>query len=73
MRYQLKMAVVRLGVPQYVVAKRAGLSETRLSRIVQGRLQPTPDERRRLARVLGASENELFGAQGANSGGDHNE
>lgn len=56
----LKMELLGRREPQYALAARAGMSETRLSRIVQGRLQPTQAERERLADALGVAEAELF-------------
>lgn len=57
---ELKVAIVRSGLHQYDLAARVGISETRLSRIVRGRLDPTADERQRLAAVLRTSEDRLF-------------
>lgn len=56
----LKMELLGRREPQYALAARAGMSETRLSRIVQGRLQPTPAERKRIAEALGIPEADLF-------------
>jgi len=61
--YELKTALLRAGVPQYEIARRAGLDETALSRIVRGRRVPSADERGRLAAVLGVPESLLFGSQ----------
>lgn len=58
----LKFAILKAGMHQYMVAARAGIAETRLSRIVQGREPAPPDVRKRLAAVLGVTEAELFGA-----------
>lgn len=55
-----KVAIVRSGLPQFEVARRAKLSETVVSRIAAGRRAATPEERRRLARALGLGEAELF-------------
>ena len=57
---RLKMAVLMLGSPQYHVAARAGMSETRLSRIMRGRIEPTPEERMHLPEALGVPVAELF-------------
>ncbi|MRG96522.1 helix-turn-helix domain-containing protein [Polyangium spumosum] len=49
----LKRVLVETGIPQYQVAQRAGLTETRLSRLATGRATPTEDELQRLAEALG--------------------
>ena len=48
----LAIAILDSGKPQIVIAKKAGIHETRLSKIVNGHLEPTDDERKVLARVL---------------------
>lgn len=62
---QLRDAVFRSGRFQYEVAREAELTETRLSRLVQGRAEPTAKEKRSLARVLRVQENKLFGDEEA--------
>jgi transcriptional regulator with XRE-family HTH domain len=57
---RLKDAIFRSGRFQYAIAQEAGLTETRLSRLIQGRALPTPLERRRIATVLRCPEAELF-------------
>ena len=47
--------------PRYVVAAEAGICPSVLSAIVHGRRVPNPDQRRRLARVLGVPAAHLFG------------
>jgi transcriptional regulator with XRE-family HTH domain len=65
MNMRLKMALVGAGDRQFVLAARIGMSETRLSRIVRGRVEPTTDERKRIADALGLTEEELFPSGGA--------
>jgi transcriptional regulator with XRE-family HTH domain len=60
MNAKLKILLTRTGRRQYQIAREAGLSENELSRIVRGRRSPTPDERKKLALVLGVAEPELF-------------
>ena len=62
MQVQLKVAIYEKFGPgrQYVAAQRAGLSESTLSRIVVGRREATPMERRALAKVLRMPQRELF-------------
>ena len=60
MRTKLKSAMLESGKTQYTIAREAGMSETRLSRIVMDRLEPTTAERQRLARVLKVAQSALF-------------
>jgi transcriptional regulator with XRE-family HTH domain len=60
MRFPIKIAIMLRGLLQFQVAAAAGMTETRLSRIVQGRAIPTADERKRLGKALGKTERELF-------------
>src|SRR5580704_8323210 len=48
------------GLAQYQLASSAGMSETRLSRCVNGRTEFSPEERNRVAQVLGFDEPWLF-------------
>jgi transcriptional regulator with XRE-family HTH domain len=57
---KLKLACLATGENQWEIAKKAGLSESRLSRLANGRYPPTEEEARRLATVLGKSPDELF-------------
>lgn len=56
----LKVAIVQSQLPQHEVARRARIRETRLSHIVRGRVEPTEEERERLAKLLRRSQDELF-------------
>jgi transcriptional regulator with XRE-family HTH domain len=58
----LKVAITASGRKQKDVARRARIDQWRLSRIVTRDVTPRPEERARLARVLGRSEAELFEA-----------
>ena len=60
MQETLKMALLRRGQPQYELASRLGIGETRLSRIVRGRVQATAEERLQIADALGVAEKDLF-------------
>ena len=55
----LKTEIVERRLIQADLAQDAGISEYRLSRIVNGRVKPTEYERKILARVLGMSKDEL--------------
>jgi transcriptional regulator with XRE-family HTH domain len=60
MSESLKLAILRSGMHQYVLAAVAHISETRLSRIVRGRTTATADEQGRLAAALGVPVGEIF-------------
>jgi transcriptional regulator with XRE-family HTH domain len=57
---RLKIAIVKSGFPQRVIAARLRISPFRLSRIVRGRQDPTPDEQDRLAELLDEPRRVLF-------------
>lgn len=62
-RLELKVAILRADPPmntQREVARALGITEVRLSRIVHGVADPTPDERRHLARILKTTQAALF-------------
>lgn len=61
MNKKLKLAVLNSGRPQFEIAIAAGLSETKLSRIVRGRAKPTESEAVRIAGALDMSAEQLFG------------
>ena len=56
MNTTLKVALLRAGLPQFRVARELGMSETRLSRIVQGRALPSAEEAQRLRELLKCPE-----------------
>ncbi len=56
----LRLARLRSGLPQYVLAKRAHFAASRLSVLERGYDAPTKWERAALARALGLPEEELF-------------
>jgi len=55
----IKLALMEAGKPQYVVARQAGIDETRLSRLATGRAKPTKDELKTLAATLGVPPSKL--------------
>jgi DNA-binding Xre family transcriptional regulator len=57
----LKVAIAATGRKQKDIARRARIDQWRLSRIVQRDVEARPEEKARLARLLGASEATLFG------------
>ena len=60
MNGKLKLALLTRGKPQYEVADELGMSETKLSRIVHGRLEPTATEMRDIAVLFGVHPDDLF-------------
>lgn len=60
MNVPLKMAIMARGTTQIAVAKKAGLSEARLSRIIHGHDEPTENEKTALAKALRCKVQELF-------------
>ena len=64
-RIELLVAVVRSGVPGYLIAKSAPMHPSRFSAIANGRIDPTPDERRRIAAALDVEADVLFADTGS--------
>lgn len=65
----LKMALMRRGVRQYDAARLLGITDTRMSRIICGRLAATDDEKKRLAQLLETPVEELFADVAPEAGG----
>lgn len=61
MNIKLKTLILEKFRYQADLAKRAGIHETLLSRIVSGRRDPYPDEAQAIAEALDATVEELFG------------
>lgn len=62
----LKLAILEAGETQTRVARAAGLSEPRLSRIIRGHgPEPTTDEKAAIADALGRSVHDLFSGAAA--------
>ena len=55
----IKLEIVRRGLVQGDVAEAAGLSETRLSRILNGRERMRDFEKKNIAKALGVATDEL--------------
>ena len=60
MNYALKHALVDHTEPAWKVAMKIGICDVRLSKIVRGLIEPRPEERIKLAAILGKKESELF-------------
>ncbi len=56
----LKVAIIERDITQREAARRAGIPEIRLSRVVRGFEQATDVERKALARVLRRAQGDLF-------------
>ena len=52
MLHNIKAALAEHRITQYEAAQRLGISDTRLSRIVRGRIEATTEEKRKLAQLL---------------------
>ena len=60
MNKNLKIAIIDYKEPGWRVAKQIGVSDSKLSKIVNGYILPTEEEMNRLAQVLGKGREELF-------------
>lgn len=56
----LKLAILASGRRQHEIARRARIREVRLSTIVNGHIEPTDAEKRRIAKVLRLAQSDLF-------------
>ena len=62
----LKLLLMQRREPQYEFAARVGLSESRLSRIIHGRVAATDAELSRIAKELGVDKAALLAAVPSN-------
>jgi transcriptional regulator with XRE-family HTH domain len=60
MRLGLKGAILQRGLSQRELSRLSNVPESRLSSLVNGWTNPTPEERRKLTTVLRQPENILF-------------
>ena len=60
MRLQLKISLWERGVPAYKTAFEAGIHPNKVSKIIHGLAEPTPEEKLKLASILNKPVNELF-------------
>jgi transcriptional regulator with XRE-family HTH domain len=56
----LKRAIFNTGKRQIEIARKAGIHESRLSKLTNGYVEPTEREKKILSRVLQAPPDELF-------------
>lgn len=61
----LKLAIVASGKTQRDIAALAQLGEVRLSAIITGRIVPSAEEKRAIARALRRPQGDLFGNEPA--------
>ena len=60
MNYQLKFAIIRSGKNQIAIAREAEIQESKLSKIVNGYVQPTEEENERIASALACKVSTIF-------------
>lgn len=60
MRLQIKFALLQKQVRQYRMAAALGMDPTKLSRIINGVVEPSAGERLAIATFLNRAENDLF-------------
>ena len=63
MRYELKLAILKSGIPQWRTAAQADIPESVLSHIVRGARDPEPSTAKRLSEVLDIPVDQLFPAE----------
>ena len=57
---ELRVAILRAGLRHVEVARKIGRSPSWLSQVINGWNRPSPLDRRKISRVLGVPEQELF-------------
>lgn len=60
MNTALKVAFVETGKKQIVVASQLGIHDSRLSKIINGHIEPTDTEKRALSKALRRPVGDLF-------------
>ncbi|MGC2422780.1 MAG: helix-turn-helix transcriptional regulator [Nitrospirota bacterium] len=65
----IKTALLKRELTQMQVANALGVSESLISKIINGHMEPKADVRKGLADLLGVKEESLFGPCGGCSGG----
>ena len=60
MNYKLKFAIIRSGKNQIVIARETEIQESKLSKIVNGYIDPTMKEKVKIAECLNMEVIELF-------------
>jgi transcriptional regulator with XRE-family HTH domain len=62
-RIKARREKLRVEFSQYHLAKRTGIPQTKISLIERELIEPTPDERKRIAQALGCAVEELWPKQ----------
>ena len=60
MNYSMKMKILKSGNTQIQIARETKIQESKLSKIVNGHIEPTGDEKKRIAKALNTTIQELF-------------
>ena len=60
MNYKLKFAIIKSGKNQIEIAREAEIQESKLSKIVNGYVQPSIEEKEKIAKVLEIPVGSLF-------------
>jgi transcriptional regulator with XRE-family HTH domain len=60
---KLKVALTIHPEPAYCIAFQAGMRPDKISKIICGVAMPTDEEKKRLAKILGRTEDEIFPAE----------
>ncbi len=58
--FDLKFAIIKSGKNQIDIAREALIQESKLSKIVNGYIEPSKEEKERIAEALGRMKVELF-------------
>jgi transcriptional regulator with XRE-family HTH domain len=66
MNLKLKYEIIQSGLHQFEIANLADISEVRLSKIINGRIEPNHYERLKIAEALNIEPAELFGTNNFN-------
>jgi DNA-binding XRE family transcriptional regulator len=67
MNLELKMQILRSGKRQVALAHEIGIAEPKMSKIVNGWIDPKNDLKQRIAEALNCEPQQIFGDFGRNS------
>ena len=56
----LKTAILKSGIKQYFIASNAGIDAIRFSKIINGHIEPTEEEKMQIAKTVGMPKKVLF-------------
>ena len=60
MNLRLKFSILKSGLSQIQIARITKIQESKLSKIVNGHIEPSEDEKRRVARALNVNMTTIF-------------